>query len=106
MNWGFNILKRIWTPGVGQHRSYTVKMTLKGKTFRKWASGQNTRIYEFEKEIKPRGYSDPVTWGCIHAYDLYSQTSLLVYISVMHDISSKMCFVEKDVTSKIFTAKF
>ena len=35
----------------------TVKMTLKGKTFRKWASEQN--IHEFEKEIKPRGYSDP-----------------------------------------------
>ena len=36
----------------------TVKMTLKGKTFKKWASGQN--IYEFEKEIKPRDCSDPV----------------------------------------------
>ena len=36
----------------------TDKMTLKGKTSRKWASGQN--IYEFEKEINPRGYSDPV----------------------------------------------
>ena len=35
----------------------TVKMTLKGKTSRKWASGQN--IYEFEKN-NPRGYSDPV----------------------------------------------
>ena len=33
-------------------------MTLKGKTFRKWASGQN--IYEFEKEISPKGYSDLV----------------------------------------------
>ena len=54
----------------------TVKMTLKGKTFRKWASEQN--IYEFEKEIKTRG-----SWGYIHVpvYDLYSQTSLLVYIS-------------------------
>ena len=36
----------------------TVKMTLKGKTFKKWASEQN--IYEFEKEIKPRFCSDPV----------------------------------------------
>ena len=37
----------------------TVKMTLKGKTFiKKWASEQN--IYEFEKEIKPRGSFDPV----------------------------------------------
>ena len=35
-----------------------VKLTLKGKTFRKWASGQN--IYELENEINPRGYSDPV----------------------------------------------
>ena len=35
----------------------TVKMTLNGKTSMKWASGQN--IYEFEKEINPRGYSDP-----------------------------------------------
>ena len=31
----------------------SVKMTLKGKTSRKLASGQN--IYEFEKEINPRG---------------------------------------------------
>ena len=36
----------------------TVKMTMKGKTFRKWAREQN--IYEYEKEIKPRGCSDPV----------------------------------------------
>ena len=36
----------------------TVKMTWKGKTFKKWASEQNS--YEFEKEIKPRGCSDPV----------------------------------------------
>ena len=34
----------------------TVKLTLKGKSFRKWATGQNS--YEFEKEINPRGYSD------------------------------------------------
>ena len=32
----------------------TVKMTLKGKTFRKWLNEQN--IYEVEKEIKPRGF--------------------------------------------------
>ena len=36
----------------------TVKMSLKGKTFRKLASGQNN--YELEKEINPRGYSNPV----------------------------------------------
>ena len=36
----------------------TVKLMLTGKALRKWASGQN--IYEFEKEINPRGYSDPV----------------------------------------------
>ena len=46
----------------------------KGKTFWKWANGQN--IYEFENEIDPRYYSDPV-----HVYDHYSQTYLLVYIS-------------------------
>ena len=40
------------------HMQKTVKLTLKGKTFRKWASGQI--IYEFEKEINPSGYSDPV----------------------------------------------
>ena len=54
----------------------TVKMTLKGKTFKKWASEQN--IYEFEKKNKPRGCSDRVLG--LHVYDLYSQTSLLVYI--------------------------
>ena len=36
----------------------TVKMTLKGKTFRKWASGLN--FNEFETEMNLRGYSDPV----------------------------------------------
>ena len=34
-----------------------VKMSLKGKTSRKWANGQN--IYDFEKDIDPRGFSDP-----------------------------------------------
>ena len=55
-----------------------VKMTLEGKTSRKWASGQN--IYEFEtEEINPRGYSDSVldSWGYVHVYDLYSQTSFI-----------------------------
>ena len=52
----------------------TVKMTLKGKTFRKWANEQN--IYEVEKEIKPIGCSNP-----IHLYDLYIQTTLLENIS-------------------------
>ena len=51
----------------------TVKMTLNGKTFKKWASGQN--IYGFENEIKPRGYSNPAL-GYINVYDFYSQTSL------------------------------
>ena len=36
----------------------TVKMTLKGKTSMKWASGQN--IHEFETEINPSGYFDAV----------------------------------------------
>ena len=36
----------------------TVKMTLKGKTSWRWSSGQN--IYDFEKEINPRGYFDSV----------------------------------------------
>ena len=47
----------------GQHRSYmqkTVILTLKGKTFKKWASEQI--IHEFEKEIKPRGCSDPLLY--------------------------------------------
>ena len=62
------------------HMQKTVKLTLKEKTFRKWASGQN--IYEFEKEINPTAYSDPVlSKGYIHVYDLCSQTSLLVYLS-------------------------
>ena len=46
----------------------TVKMTLKGKTSRKWASGQN--IHEFGKEIR-----------LYDLYHVYSETSLLVYIS-------------------------
>ena len=37
---------------IGHMCRKTVKMTLKGKTSRKWASGQN--IYEFEKESRPR----------------------------------------------------
>ena len=39
----------------------TVKMTLKGKTSRKWASGQN--IYDFEEEINPSRYSDFCPWA-------------------------------------------
>ena len=34
------------------------KMTLKEKTSRKWANGRN--VYEFEKEINPKGYSNSV----------------------------------------------
>ena len=40
----------------------TVKMTQKRTPFKKWSSGQN--IYEFENEITPRGYSDPVLGLC------------------------------------------
>ena len=50
----------------------TVKMTLKGKTSRKWASGQN--IYEFEKEINPRVYSDCP--GVIYIY----MTFIVMYL--------------------------
>ena len=35
-----------------------LKMSFKGQTYWKWANGQN--IYEFEKEMDPRGNSDPV----------------------------------------------
>ena len=52
-------------------------MSLKVQTFRKLANGQT--ICEFEKEIDPRGYSDPVLG--LYIYDHYSQTSLLVHIS-------------------------
>ena len=62
----------------------TVELTLKGKTFRKWASGQN--IYEFEKEINPRGILT-LSWGYIHVYDLCSQTSLLVNIYLRSQVS-------------------
>ena len=44
----------------------TLKMTLKGKTFKKWASEQN--LYEFEKVIKPR--------GCIR--DIYMYMTFIV----------------------------
>ena len=43
----------------------TVKMTLKGNSIGKWANGHN--IFEFEKEINPRGYSDPVLG--LYTYD-------------------------------------
>ena len=33
-------------------------------------------------------------------------TTIYIYLLAMHDISSKICFVENVVTSKIFTAKF
>ena len=38
----------------------TIKITLKGKTLMKWASGQNTN--EFEKELLP-GFILTLTWG-------------------------------------------
>ena len=40
-------------------------MSLKGKT-RKWANGQN--IYDFEKEIDPRGHSDPALGPYTYMY--------------------------------------
>ena len=49
----------------------TVKMTMKGNTSRKWASGQN--IYEFEKEINPNEILT-LSLSYIHVFDL-------VYIS-------------------------
>ena len=59
----------------------TVKMTLKGKTFRTWASGQNINVFmNLNKKLTP-GVILTLFWGYIHVYDLYSQTSLLVYIS-------------------------
>ena len=50
------------------HMQNTLKMILKGNASRKWTNGQN--IYEFEKEIKPRGYFDPVLglYTCILAF--------------------------------------
>ena len=56
----------------------TVKMALKGKTSRKLACGQN--IYEFEKEIDPRGYSDRVL-GAIYMYMTFIVEQVYWYIS-------------------------
>ena len=55
----------------------TVKMTLKGKTFRKWANGQN--IYDSENKLT-QGVHLSLPWNYKHVYDIYSQTNLLVYI--------------------------
>ena len=57
----------------------TVKMTQKGKTSMKWA--RMDRIFmNLKKKLTP-GCILTLPWGYIHVYDLYSQTSLLVYIS-------------------------
>ena len=53
----------------------TVKMTVKGKISRKWASG-----FMNLKKSTPRGILI-LSRGYIHVYDLNKQTSLLVYIS-------------------------
>ena len=42
----------------------------------------------------------------IHENSDVFNTLIEIYTSPMHDISSKRCFVENVVTSKIFTAKF
>ena len=46
----------------------TIKLTLKGKTFRKWASGQS--IYEFEKKIT-QGIILTLSWGIIMYMYIY-----------------------------------
>ena len=57
----------------------TVKMSLKGKTSRKWANGQN--IYDSENKIDLRGSTVPALglYTCMILYN--SHASLLVYIS-------------------------
>ena len=56
----------------------TVKMTLKGK---KSGNGQMNRIFmKLKKKLNPLD-ALTLSWGYIHLYDLYIQTSLLVYIS-------------------------
>ena len=78
----------------------TVKMTLKGKTFRKWASEQN--IYEFEKEINPIGHSDPVLGLYTYMYMTFTvkQVYLRFQVSVYRAIGSLISFMAKTV---IFT---
>ena len=56
----------------------TVKMTQKGKTFRKWANEQN--IYEVEKETKPRGCSDPVLGLYTFIWPFYSNKFIGIYL--------------------------
>ena len=56
----------------------TVKMTLKGKLSE---NGQMNRIFmKLKRKLNP-GDVLTLSWGFIHLYDLYIQTSLLVYIS-------------------------
>ena len=59
-----------------RHMQKTVKMTLKGKTCKKWASQQN--IYDLKKKLNP-GVPRVIlnlSWSYIHVFDLYSQTSV------------------------------
>ena len=51
-------------------------------------TGQN--IYEFDKDIDPMGYFDPVLGLYIHVYDYYSQTSLLVYCLRLRQYTNKL----------------
>ena len=56
----------------------TIKMTQKGKLS---GNGQVNRIFmNYKKKLNP-GVVLTLSWGYIHVYDLYSQISLLVYIS-------------------------
>ena len=48
-------------------------MTLKGKSFGKWASEQN--IYEFQKEINPRGSCGPF----LGLYIIIIITGIIIY---------------------------
>ena len=64
-----------------KHRSHmqkTVKMTRKGKISE---NGQVNRIFmNLKKKLNPVVVLT-LSCGYIHVYDLYSETSLLVYIS-------------------------
>ena len=56
------------------------RMTLKGKTFRKWTSGQS--IINLKKKLTP-GFIPTISLGYIHVYmyAFYSQTYVYWYIS-------------------------
>ena len=57
----------------------TIKLTLKGKPS---GNGQVNRIFILKKKLNPR-VVQTLSWGYIHVhvYNLYGQTSLLVYVS-------------------------